>query len=51
MESYFYNDYTTNEINQILSNLSLDDERKLYNELRGSIEKRLDEIREELRYT
>lgn len=51
IESYFYNDYTTNEINQILSNLSLDDERKLYNELRGSIEKRLDEIREELRYT
>lgn len=50
-EYYFYNDYTISEINQILSNLSLDDERKLYSELRESIEKRLDKIREELRYT
>lgn len=50
-EFYFYNDYTTNEINQILSNLSLDNERKIYSELRESIEKRLDKIREELRYT
>ena len=38
-EFYFYNDYTTNEINQILSNLSLDNERKIYSELRESIEK------------
>jgi hypothetical protein len=51
IEYYFYNDYTINEINQILSNLSLDDERKLYGKLRESIEKRLDKIREELRYT